>query len=108
MTNPNETGVRLFILSVVVASVSACTTTEQAAEARNQRFISFYGKTMSQFMRETSVIPHDAYESMGQKVFVANKGYCTLQISARANGDKSGPDYWIITNIQHNYGCYNV
>jgi hypothetical protein len=106
---------RLTLAALTTVAISGCVTTaREAEEAQQQRFQSFIGMTMAQWMAETMVTPHNYYDTSGQRVFVAFKpaplaGYgCDMQITTRPNGTGTGADAWTIVSIRRQGGCANM
>lgn len=95
---------RVSMLAAILA-LASCTTTE---EQEQTRFRSFTGMTMSQFMAETLVTPYDQYETGGKRIFVAEKGNCTLHLETKRNGRGTGPDGWTITGTRRTGGCIAI
>ncbi|UXS23073.1 hypothetical protein [Agrobacterium tumefaciens] len=101
-----------WAIAILLPALAACTTVDQGAQ-EEARFRSFKGMTVSQFMAETLVTPHEQYDSNGQRIFIAEKVApdprfsCKMHLETVANG-KRGPDGWTIVRTRRQGGCAQV
>lgn len=93
------------VLLIAILALAGCTTVE---EQEQTRFKSFTGMTMSQFIAETLVTPYDQYETGGKRVFVAEKGACTLHLETTRNGRGPGADGWTIIGTRRTGNCLYI
>lgn len=129
---------RISGVAVLIASVLAlagCVSREEAKAAWEARMRLYLNLTMSQFMKQTGLLPSDAYTSEGNKIFVVlgpavsystppyttaqgitvapgvtRTEVCRILLETKHVGPPQGntPDNWVITGLNINGPCNNV
>lgn len=123
-----------FAVPGLVAALSAlagCQTTEQHQADVNAsldaRLSAYHGSTIAVFTARTGMLPIDAYEVSGGRVFVfrtdpvyvtlpathvtpavTRSAQCQLLIRAEPNGVDGTADSWRIVGTQRSGGCNNL
>ena len=104
---------QIFFL-VICSFLTACVTVEDMDREEKQRFDSFIGLTMAEFMQRTLVTPYNYFDTNEGRVFIADKRApdprfgCTMHISAKRNERGTNADGWTITSISRQGGCRMV
>ena len=99
-------------VAALAMGLAGCQTTAErraAIEARiDQRLASLNGMTMAEFSATTGVLPSNAYDGGGGRVFVIEGRFCRVLLQTQQVGSAASADSWQIVGASRFGGCDNL
>lgn len=95
-------------LAVCIVLTACETTAERDLQIQSRvelRLASLIGLTMADFQSQTGVLPVDAYNGDGGRVFVVEGGTCRVLIQTHQAGSTNSADNWVINGVRRFGGC---